>query len=47
MFRGIEQQDSHEFLTILMDWLHSDLQTVVIQQPEYLREPMTASDKLN
>ncbi|KFB36226.1 AGAP002900-PA-like protein [Anopheles sinensis] len=26
-FGGIEQQDSHEFLTILMDWLHSDLQT--------------------
>ncbi|XP_065355308.1 ubiquitin carboxyl-terminal hydrolase 8 isoform X2 [Calliphora vicina] len=43
MFRGIEQQDSHEFLTILMDWLHSDLQTLT--QPEYLREPMTASDK--
>ncbi|KAM7362211.1 ubiquitin specific protease 8 [Cochliomyia hominivorax] len=43
MFRGIEQQDSHEFLTILMDWLHSDLQTV--SQPEYIREPMTASDK--
>ncbi|XP_058129273.1 ubiquitin carboxyl-terminal hydrolase 8 [Anopheles coustani] len=27
-FGGIEQQDSHEFLTILMDWLHSDLQTI-------------------
>ncbi|XP_068619451.1 ubiquitin carboxyl-terminal hydrolase 8 [Battus philenor] len=25
-FRGAEQQDSHEFLTILMDWLHLDLQ---------------------
>ncbi|CAK1594200.1 unnamed protein product [Parnassius mnemosyne] len=25
-FRGNEQQDSHEFLTILMDWLHLDLQ---------------------
>lgn len=25
-FRGYDQQDSHEFLTILMDWLHSDLQ---------------------
>ncbi|XP_063832508.1 ubiquitin carboxyl-terminal hydrolase 8 isoform X2 [Ostrinia nubilalis] len=25
-FRGCEQQDSHEFLTILMDWLHLDLQ---------------------
>lgn len=30
IFRGIEQQDSHEFLTILMDWLHSDLQTLKI-----------------
>uniref|UniRef100_A0A1I8Q2N6 Ubiquitin carboxyl-terminal hydrolase n=1 Tax=Stomoxys calcitrans TaxID=35570 RepID=A0A1I8Q2N6_STOCA len=43
MFRGIEQQDSHEFLTILMDWLHSDLQTLTV--PEHAREPMTASDK--
>ncbi|XP_075146576.1 ubiquitin specific protease 8 isoform X1 [Haematobia irritans] len=43
MFRGIEQQDSHEFLTILMDWLHSDLQTLSV--PEYPPEPMTASDK--
>ncbi|KAG8229017.1 hypothetical protein J437_LFUL007571 [Ladona fulva] len=24
-FAGYEQQDSHEFLTILMDWLHEDL----------------------
>ncbi|XP_071451042.1 ubiquitin carboxyl-terminal hydrolase 8-like isoform X2 [Hetaerina americana] len=24
-FAGHEQQDSHEFLTILMDWLHEDL----------------------
>jgi ubiquitin carboxyl-terminal hydrolase 8 len=24
-FQGYEQQDSHEFLTILMDWLHEDL----------------------
>ncbi|XP_049284011.1 ubiquitin carboxyl-terminal hydrolase 8 isoform X1 [Anopheles funestus] len=30
-FGGIEQQDSHEFLTILMDWLHSDLQTKQMQ----------------
>jgi len=22
IFRGVDQQDSHEFLTILMDWLH-------------------------
>lgn len=28
IFRGMDQQDSHEFLTILMDWLHSDLQKV-------------------
>lgn len=27
-FSGIDQQDSHEFLTILIDWLHSDLQTL-------------------
>ncbi|KAK7573793.1 hypothetical protein V9T40_010984 [Parthenolecanium corni] len=25
MFSGHDQQDSHEFLTILMDWLHEDL----------------------
>nr|CAD7446139.1 unnamed protein product [Timema bartmani] len=24
-FQGVEQQDSHEFLTLLMDWLHEDL----------------------
>ncbi|XP_052750897.1 ubiquitin carboxyl-terminal hydrolase 8 isoform X2 [Galleria mellonella] len=28
-FRGCEQQDSHEFLTILMDWLHLDLQFTI------------------
>ncbi|XP_052744434.1 ubiquitin carboxyl-terminal hydrolase 8 isoform X1 [Bicyclus anynana] len=28
-FRGTEQQDSHEFLTILMDWLHLDLQFTI------------------
>lgn len=26
MFSGYEQQDAHEFLTILMDLLHSELQ---------------------
>ena len=29
-FQGCEQQDSHEFLTILMDWLHEDLNKVII-----------------
>ncbi|KAH8312312.1 hypothetical protein KR044_010162, partial [Drosophila immigrans] len=34
-FRGVDQQDSHEFLTILMDWLHSDLQTIKVpRKPE-------------
>lgn len=27
-FRGVDQQDSHEFLTILVDLMHSDLQTL-------------------
>lgn len=43
IFRGIEQQDSHEFLTILMDWLHSDLQT--LQAPKPVRENMPASER--
>lgn len=29
-FRGYEQQDSHEFLTILVDWLHEELNEVLI-----------------
>lgn len=29
-FRGFEQQDSHEFLTILVDWLHEELNEVKI-----------------
>ncbi|XP_055902298.1 ubiquitin carboxyl-terminal hydrolase 8 [Eupeodes corollae] len=44
IFRGIEQQDSHEFLTILMDWLHSDLQTLQAQQKS-VRENMPASER--
>ncbi|XP_011189525.2 ubiquitin carboxyl-terminal hydrolase 8 isoform X1 [Zeugodacus cucurbitae] len=43
IFRGIEQQDSHEFLTILMDWLHSDLQTLYV--PEKPRDNITPSEK--
>ena len=31
MFYGMDQQDSHEFLVILIDWLHSDLQTISSQ----------------
>ncbi len=27
-FSGYEQQDSHEFLTILVDWLHEELNEV-------------------
>lgn len=27
-FSTNEQQDSHEFLTLLMDWLHEDLKEV-------------------
>ncbi|XP_045504231.1 ubiquitin carboxyl-terminal hydrolase 8 isoform X2 [Colias croceus] len=41
-FRGSEQQDSHEFLTILMDWLHLDLQ-FTIKPP--LKESLGASER--
>lgn len=27
-FGGVRQQDSHEFLTLLMDWLHDGLNKV-------------------
>ncbi|KAL7730631.1 hypothetical protein ACLKA6_003409 [Drosophila palustris] len=38
IFSGVDQQDSHEFLTILMDWLHSDLQTLKVPpKPEIKR----------
>lgn len=26
LFHGRDQQDAHEFLVMLIDWLHSDLQ---------------------
>ncbi|CAH2053994.1 unnamed protein product, partial [Iphiclides podalirius] len=41
-FRGGEQQDSHEFLTILMDWLHLDLQ-FTIKPPQ--KETLPAADR--
>ncbi|XP_058821827.1 ubiquitin carboxyl-terminal hydrolase 8 isoform X2 [Topomyia yanbarensis] len=43
-FSGVEQQDSHEFLTILMDWLHSDLQTVTMKIDASL-DDLQASEK--
>lgn len=30
LFYGMEQQDSHEFLVMLIDWLQSDLQTIPV-----------------
>lgn len=30
LFYGTEQQDSHEFLVMLIDWLQSDLQTISV-----------------
>ncbi|CAG9568411.1 unnamed protein product [Danaus chrysippus] len=41
-FRGNEQQDSHEFLTILMDWLHLDLQFTI--KPPH-KETLGASER--
>ncbi|XP_077285920.1 ubiquitin specific protease 8 [Arctopsyche grandis] len=41
MFRGVEQHDSHEFLVILMDWLHDDLQISTKQ----LSENLSPADK--
>ncbi|XP_039760021.1 ubiquitin carboxyl-terminal hydrolase 8 [Pararge aegeria] len=41
-FRGTEQQDSHEFLTILMDWLHLDLQFTI--KPPH-KETLGASER--
>lgn len=45
MFRGVEQQDSHEFLTILIDWLHSDLQTLVSNVRNNSELKLPPSDK--
>ncbi|PNF28268.1 hypothetical protein B7P43_G06644 [Cryptotermes secundus] len=42
-FQGCEQQDSHEFLTILMDWLHEDLNKRSRKSP--LKE--TSNDNLS
>lgn len=28
LFQGFDQQDAHEFLIMLIDWLQSDLQTI-------------------
>jgi ubiquitin C-terminal hydrolase len=30
LFYGTDQQDSHEFLIMLIDWLQSDLQTIPV-----------------
>ncbi|XP_021934283.1 ubiquitin carboxyl-terminal hydrolase 8 isoform X2 [Zootermopsis nevadensis] len=42
-FQGYEQQDSHEFFTILMDWLHEDLNKRSRKSP--LKE--TSNDNLS
>ncbi|XP_026738655.1 ubiquitin carboxyl-terminal hydrolase 8 isoform X2 [Trichoplusia ni] len=42
-FRGCEQQDSHEFLTILMDWLHLDLQFTINVPPH--KDSLPPSEK--
>ncbi|XP_047034477.1 ubiquitin carboxyl-terminal hydrolase 8 isoform X3 [Helicoverpa zea] len=42
-FRGCEQQDSHEFLTILMDWLHLDLQFSINVPPH--KDSLPPSEK--
>lgn len=42
MFSGYDQQDSHEFLTILIDMLHSELQIPMDQDPD---ERLSLSEK--
>ncbi|KAG4072222.1 hypothetical protein HA402_007632 [Bradysia odoriphaga] len=42
MFSGPDHQDSHEFLRILIDWMHLDLETL---SPEIPRGSLTAADK--
>ncbi|KAJ6634713.1 Ubiquitin carboxyl-terminal hydrolase 8, partial [Pseudolycoriella hygida] len=42
MFSGADHQDSHEFLKILIDWMHLDLQTLT---PEVPRGNLSAADK--
>lgn len=45
IFRGTEQQDSHEFLTILMDWLHLDLQTMISSIKKPMRNNSLSSSE--
>ncbi|XP_069679100.1 ubiquitin carboxyl-terminal hydrolase 8 isoform X2 [Periplaneta americana] len=46
-FQGYEQQDSHEFFTILMDWLHEDLSKQTRNSPlkEASNENMSPADR--
>lgn len=44
-FRGVDQQDSHEFLTILVDLMHSDLQTLT--STLWVPPPQSSSDRLS
>ncbi|KAK6635733.1 hypothetical protein RUM44_000987 [Polyplax serrata] len=40
-----EQQDSHEFLTFLMDWLHNDLNKVVVADSTNSKSKMNDMEK--
>lgn len=35
LFQGVDQQDSHEFFMMLIDWLQSDLQTMAVVSCSY------------